>query len=403
MEDLRLLLNKYLNEKEIGEFLSALNSMDDNDIIAGIPVVDKAQVDFDFSSGKDQRILIDNIIIVSENLLSENKFCHLLLDLTQLMISNGELTLALEITQELTTLTDSNSKYLELRAENELMISKIYWAQAQWDDCEFHLSESQKTFQAVSSKSGLAKCENMYGTLYGEQGEIQKAQKHFEDALSFICDDEEVSLQAMILTNLGIIDTVQGNFEEAIWNFKNAVEKFEILNNLGQIARVHHNIGMLYTRMTKYDEALEEFNRCITISLGTNNLSNCAIAYIGKAYIYNKLDNQQLSEAFTDKAMEIAYKINDTLSIADIYKIKGMINSDLENFELSEEFFENSIRLNKDFESQYNLAESNGEMGKLLEKLDRNDDAKPFAQNAINYFREIFNDRPIAGLVELPI
>jgi tetratricopeptide (TPR) repeat protein len=403
IEDLKILLKKYLIENEIDEFIRTLNNLDDDGLIAGVPVIDKVQVDFEISSSKEQRYLIDNIITVSENLLTEEKFCRILLDLTQIMINNGELNLALEITQEVTALTESNPDYLEFHADNELLISKIYWTQAQWEDCEFHLEQAYSIFKKVSNRSGYVKCENMYGTVSGEKGEILKAKNHFEKALMFLEDDEDISAQAMILTNLGIIYTILGNFEKAMWNLKNAVEKYENLNDLGHIARVHHNIGMLYTRMAKYDEALEEFNKCITVSLGTNNLPNCAIAYIGKAYIYQVLDNQQLSDAFVDKAMEIAYKINDTLTIADIYKIKGMINSNLENFELSEEFFENSIRLNKDFDNKYNLAEGSAEMGKLLEKLDRKDDAKIFTQNAFDYFKELFHDRPISGMVEMAI
>ena len=175
----------------------------------------------------------------------------------------------------------------------------------------------------------------------------------------------------MILTNLGIINAIQGNYEKAIWNCKKSVEKFELLNDTRRLSRVYHNIGMLYTRLEKFDAALDEFNKCITISLANDYLSNCAVAYIGKAFIYTSLKNYSLADAYTDKAMEIAYKINDTLSIADIYKIKGMIQNNLNNFQLSEELFENSIRLNKDMENKSNEAETSVEMSKLLEKKDR--------------------------------
>jgi tetratricopeptide (TPR) repeat protein len=207
----------------------------------------------------------------------------------------------------------------------------------------------------------------------------------------------------MILTNLGIINTIHGDFQKAIWNYKTSIEKLDKLNDARRLSRVYHNVGMLYTRMEKYDDALDEFNKCISLSLDNDYLSNCAIAYIGKAFIYTKLKNPQLADAYTDKAMEIAYKINDTLSIADIYKIKAMIQSDLENFELSEELFENSIRLNKDMDNKLNEAESSAELGKLLDENERQEDAKHFKDSANNYFNKINCEKITAGLIEKPI
>ncbi len=68
------------------------------------------------------------------------------------------------------------------------MISKIYWSQAYWEECEFYISEATRIFASLSSKSGLAKCENMLGTFYGEKGEFDKAQKHLENALVLLRD-----------------------------------------------------------------------------------------------------------------------------------------------------------------------------------------------------------------------
>jgi tetratricopeptide (TPR) repeat protein len=207
----------------------------------------------------------------------------------------------------------------------------------------------------------------------------------------------------MILTNLGIINTINGDYEKAAWNYKNSIAKFEKLDDARRLSRVYHNLGMLYSQMENYDAALEEFNKCITVSMDNNYLSNCAVAYIGKAYIYTKLKNSALADAYTDKSMEIAYKINDTLSIADIYKIKGMIQNDMDNFQLSEEFFENSIRLNNDIESKLNEAESSVELGTLLQNTGRKEEANHYLESAANFFEGLKNVNFSVGLVNKSI
>ncbi len=374
--DLKNLILKYMSEELTLSFIKKLEEINSsNNKTLNISDIDKLQVEYELPQSINYRLLIDKVITYSEKILAKEQYYKLILDLAQLMLFVGENSFALEISENLYFKLNSSDEYTLLCAESSLMVSKVYWAQALWDESNYFITEAMQMFLSVSSKQGLAKCENMLGTLYGEKGKFEKAKIHFENALIFLRDAEDLHTSAMILTNLGIISTMQGDFEKAIWNYKNAVKKFEEVKDTRRLSRTYHNVGMLLTQMKNYDAALEEFNKCITLSLTNNYLSNCAIAYIGKAFIYTQLKNSPLADAYANKAMEIACKINDTLSIADIYKIKGMIQNDMDNFELSEELFENSIRLNRDIENELNEAESSNEMGKLLEKNKKKEEA----------------------------
>jgi tetratricopeptide (TPR) repeat protein len=388
VDDLKGLIINYMPEESAKDFIKELKeeiSLKFNET-GEMSELDKSQVEYKLPKGIDYRVLIDKVITYCEKVLPDEKFYRLLLDLSQMMLFAGENAFSLEVAENLLNKLNSHNEYSSICAETNLMISRIYWAQAYWDDCQYYVAEAVRIFKSIESKQGIAKCENMLGTLYGEKGEFDEAKKHLENALTFLKDEDDILSHAMILTNLGVINTIQGDYEKAIWNYKNSIEKFEKLSDTRRLSRVYHNIGMLYTRMEKYDAALDEFNKCITLSIDNDYLSNCAIAYIGKAFIYTKLKNSALANAYTDKAMEIAYKINDTLSIADVYKIKGMIQTDMENFQLSEELFENSIRLNKDMGNKLNEAESSVEMGNLLQKTERDEEAKKYIASAGNYF-----------------
>jgi len=378
VKNLKILLDNYLTAKDSQEIFNELRSDDclNNSDITEISELDKSQLELELPNGMDHRVLVDMMITHGEKQLQDEKYCNFLLDLSQLMFYAGETAFSLEIAEDLLSKLEASNNFQSIKAETNLMVSKIFWAQAYWDDCNHYVEEARRIFQSISSESGIAKCDNMLGTLYGEKGEFDIAQKHLENALEHLKEDDDTLFSSVILANLGIINTINGDFQKAIWNYKTSVEKLDKLNDARRLSRVYHNVGMLYTRMEKYDEALDEFNKCISLSLDNDYLSNCAIAYIGKAFVYTKLKNPQLADAYTDKAMEISYKINDTLSIADIYKIKAMVQSDLENFQLSEELFETSIRLNKDLDNKLNEAESSAELEKLLDETAKSDDAK---------------------------
>ncbi|MBK7499366.1 MAG: tetratricopeptide repeat protein [Ignavibacteriales bacterium] len=391
IEHVKKVLVNFLSQSDTEEFIKSIqvHAKSFSDLNDKISDLDKEQVNMNFTEGISERVIVDKIITLAERLLLKEKYLDLLLELAQYMIKIGNQSYALEILTDLKNFIGSEEIYRVHNGEANLLVSKIYWAQAQWDDCDFYLNEAYNNFKSAEFDKGYAKCENMFGTLYGEKGEFKKALAHFEAALAYLKKSDDIATQAMILTNLGIIYTIYGDFEKAIWNYKDAIEKFQKLNDKSRIARVYHNLGMLYTRMNEYYLALEHFNNSITLSIENQYLSNCAVSYIGKAYIYTKLKNLPLADAFTDKAMELACKLNDTLSIADIYRIKGIIQSNLNNFELSEEFFESSIRLNDDFESQYNKAESSQELGNLLTEENRKEEAKNHLKSADKVFKSI--------------
>ncbi|NWF89300.1 MAG: tetratricopeptide repeat protein [Ignavibacteriaceae bacterium] len=366
------ILSQYFDKNEIAKFYHnifdsvkledkteiKLNKIDESQLSAKIPI------------GIKEREVINHLTTFAEQKLTKESFLALLLELAHLTTFSGEVSIATELSQDVIAKCESDDKLLKYLAEAHLSLARIAWSQAYWDQSQKEVSTSYKIYSKLKDKEGFAKCENMLATIYGEQGDIQKSLTHLETGLAFLADSDNISLRAMFEVNLGILYNISGDNGKAIWNYKNALQKYEKLNDARRIARVRHNIGMLFTKMGEYQSALEEFNQSISISLENGYLSNCAIGYIGKAFIYTKLKNSALAEVFTDKAMEISYKINDTLSIADIYKIKGMIQGDLENFDLSEELFENSIRLNDDFNSKLNKAESEDELNILYNKID---------------------------------
>jgi tetratricopeptide (TPR) repeat protein len=391
IEQVKKVLLNFLSQSDADEFIKAIqihaNSF--SELNEKISDLDKEQVNMNFTEGISERVIVDKIITLAEKLLLKEKYLGLLLELAQIMIKIGNQSYALEILTDMKNVIGGEGEFRVQQGEANLLVSKIYWSQAQWSDCDFYLTEAYNNFKLAEFDKGYAKCENMLGTLYGEKGEFKKALAHFEAALDYLKESDDISTQAMILTNLGIIYTIYGDFEKAIWNYKDSIEKFQKLNDKNRMARVYHNIGMLYTRLKEYYLALENFNNSITLSIENQYLSNCAVSYIGKAYIYTKLKNLPLAEAFTDKAMEFACKLNDTLSIADIYRIKGIIQSNLNNFDLSEEFFENSIRLNDDFDSKFNKAESDQELGELLNQKNRKDEAEVHLKSAEQIFKDI--------------
>lgn len=402
LKDIEKILSNYLTQKDVADFTNELEKRK----VTGTKKIfrsrakDSYQLNDNFIDGSKERELIQGILSFIEGRISETSYYKIMLELSHLMIFNGELNLATEICENLIIKISGSTNYSSLEADTYLALAKISWSQAYWELSIRYVQKAYELYQTKGDNHGYAKCENMLGTISGEQGDVLEAYDHFKKGLEYISDIDDISLRCMFEINLGILLNMQGEYAKAMWNFKNALNKCIQLKDTRRTARVRHNMGMLYTKIKDYQAALEEFDASISISLEYNYLSNCAIGYLGKAFIYTKLNNTGLAQAFTDKALELAYKINDTLSIADVYKIKGMIQSNLENFELSEEMFENSLRLNEDFENKMNIAESSLELSDVYYKTERKNEAESLKKSAISYYTLIKAKGFIDNLLE---
>ena len=204
VNDLKNLLDDYMTEASSREFIKKLE--EDNSLYineeSDFSELDKSQVEYEVPKGIDHRVMVDKMITHCENDLPEERFYNLLLDLSQLMLHSGEVAFSLEIAEDLLGKLNSDDEYVSILAEANLMVSKIYWSQAIWDDCSYYVSKAMQLYLSIPSEPGIAKCENLLGTLYGEKGEFEKARHYLENALKHLKKEDDLSSCAMILANL---------------------------------------------------------------------------------------------------------------------------------------------------------------------------------------------------------
>ena len=216
----------------------------------------------------------------------------------------------------------------------------------------------------------------MLGSMYGDIGSIKKAKECFENSLSFLNPQTDIALIGMIETNIGILNSIRGDYDDSLLYFQRALIKYEQIKDLMRMSQLRHNLGMLHTQKGEYEAALREFDLSISISIKAGFLPNLVLSYLSKSYIYAKSNDLPLASAFADKSFELSRKLNDRLSIADIYKIKGIIERKLKHYDLSENYLLTSLRLNIELENILNQAETLSELGDLYIEVNKKEEAK---------------------------
>jgi tetratricopeptide (TPR) repeat protein len=393
-------LPDFFNKNQLDEFISLYQSS-----IAGKSglesIQENKQLEYKIQDGLDYRSQIDLLTTFSGNRLAKEKFLSLLLYISQASITNGEFIAAIDINQKIILLTAEDKNMMDLHANAHLLVGEIYSRQANWRDGFIFINKALEIFSSVNDVKGIAKCENLLGTIHGDLGDIKSAIENFESALEKSNEEPNHIEKGKIEINLGIVSTIKGLFDEALNYFKRALINYEKVGDKKRIAEIHQNIGMVYSKKGDYKYAINEFDESLSYAIEANYLQNIGIVYLSKAFAYSKMNDFSLANAFADKSMEVAHKLNDKLTIAEVYKIKGIIQRSLQNFILAENYFETSLRLNIEAGNQLNRAETYQELGALYKEMGKLKQSKENFKLALEYFKKINSEPDISNLEKL--
>jgi len=343
------------------------------------------------------RILIDSTITYAASKLVEDIYPGFILELTTILSETCCINLAEEILINTISVARSDKTYALLL----LLLADISIRKSFWDNSINLLNQAVEILNEFDDKLNLAKCENLFGTLYGEKGEIQSAKKHFLKATEYLKDNIDENLSASLENNLAILENISGNLAASKEHYYNALKKFEALKQVKKIAETRHNIGMLYFAERNYENAVSEFDKAINIALREDFQSVLSISYLAKANVLLSIKNYNETSVFCYKAMNAAIKSDDKLTIADIYRIIGILEREMNHYDSAENYFHVSLRLNKELANQLNYAETAYELGNLY-NLKRNKDAmSEWLNKALTYYTEINASEKIKEIEEL--
>jgi len=384
--ELDQLLKQYFAEEDLNQmnFKSSPQKEDNNNVSEKINDFYRSQLDINPDSF-NERIKIDRTITFSAKQLIPDKFCEFMLDLGRLCISNGKLNLANEIFKK--TIKNSDNNFY--KAESMLELADVFSRRADWPGCLRTVAEAETMYREIKDSSGIAKCYNLKGVVYGEQGEMEKAKSSFQKSLSHLNIEKDVELAANLNTNLGIIDNIQENKDDAKNYFKNALLFYKKLGNHRRMGEIHYNIGMSEFESGEFDAASDSFDEGIEIAKNGRFMSILCLLYLVKSQLLIEQDDINAASDFVNKAFEMSHNVDDKLTSADIYKVKGIIERRRKNYKLSETYLLNSLRINTSLKNETNIAETSLELADLYKETDSPESKNSYLKIALNYYKKI--------------
>jgi tetratricopeptide (TPR) repeat protein len=231
--------------------------------------------------------------------------------------------------------------------------------------------------------------DNILGTNYAEQGKTTMAEKFFHKAYVAFEESGQDEMIGTALMNLGIVQNIRGNYQQALGQYRRAQSIFERLGDLRRLAQLHHNIGMTYLQWNRTKEAIVEFDASYFLGSKQQQEPVMATSLLGKANAFYKRSDLDVAAKLVGQALALFEQCGDRLGQADGYKLKGMIFRDKKDYVLASSCFQTSLRINRDLDNKLNIAETFFELGLMERHRRRNQPALEAFGEAAALFRQV--------------
>ncbi|SRX54221.1 tetratricopeptide repeat-containing sensor histidine kinase [Aequorivita sp. CIP111184] len=210
---------------------------------------------------------------------------------------------------------------LRLIAMGQFKIGNIY-------DSENAVVEALSLIESYPQKDtvieGRKALYNQLGQIYRESNNYDKALETYNLSLEY---SRSLSDSITIINNKANVYKDLGNYEKAAENLALAYKKIEVSADSLKLAMVLDNLGIVQSKLGN-PNALSNLNRALQIRESKNDLSKTYSSYKNLALYFFDINNEKQAQLFANKAYQAATKLNSITYLQDALSLFVSMNAD---------------------------------------------------------------------------
>jgi len=215
--------------------------------------------------------------------------------------------------------------------------------------------------EILDNKNYILNAYNVLGTLSRNLYEFDESIDYYSKCLDVIREVNNISLEAILLGNLGLTYDAMGKFPEAIKFVNKAIKIDDSLGLKSGLIRHYGNAANTYRSMGELDKSIELLELGISIAEELNDQYSIGIMLSSLAIAYNVKGNYGLALENNFKSLEISRFFNDVQSELNTLGNIGLDYQYNGNFLLALEYHNKSIALIE----EYGLVNNGSALGNI--------------------------------------
>jgi predicted ATPase/class 3 adenylate cyclase len=208
-----------------------------------------------------------------------------------------------------------------------------------------------------------AECEVGLGSIDWRNSLSFDAQRHFQEARSVFAREGLQRLEAKVINNLGLLQSMAGNAEGSLALFIEALALQEEIGDWDDIRKVRNNIADTHYRLGQYDQSARAYESLLTYAESRGDARWESMAHAGLADVSLLLGRVDEAETHATDAAQAALSVGPGVELGIAYRLAGDVARMRGNWALAIQEYQKAI-------PPLEAAAEPSELGKATEGLE---------------------------------
>ncbi len=251
-------------------------------------------------------------------------------------------------------------------------IARSYEVDADYTAAEDCAVAAVATAELGDERNALGHALNVLAAVRWRQGDLDHAEQLFHEALDRGTSTTDPRLQVDVMTNLGTLASIRGDFREALRYYQEALAHGRLYSLLDNILVALNNLGMANMALGRHDAADEAFTEALTIANALGGLSTRIQLEVNSAAL--QIEKRDFAEAKRrcDRAMALAEHLDDARANGEAQKVYGIIARETGDLSAAEQHLTDARRMAAAANDLALEGDASRELAELYGRLGRN-------------------------------
>ncbi|MFL5607103.1 MAG: HD domain-containing phosphohydrolase [Gemmatimonadaceae bacterium] len=268
-------------------------------------------------------------------------------------------------------------------------IARSYEVDADYQAAEDCAVAAVATAELGDERNALGHALNVLAAVRWRQGDLDHADQLFHEALERGTSTTDPRLQVDVMTNLGTLASIRGDFREALRYYQDALAHGRLYSLLDNILVALNNLGMANMALGRHEAAEDAFSEALTIANALGGLSTRIQLEVNSAAL--QIEKRDFPEAKRrcDRAMALAEHLDDARANGEAEKVYGIIARETGDLAAAETHLETARQMAASANDLALEGDASRELAELYARLGRNRETLQALNRAHSCFTQL--------------
>jgi tetratricopeptide (TPR) repeat protein len=211
-----------------------------------------------------------------------------------------------------------------LAAEAHFRLGRVCWKQGRFGPALAAFENARAVAERAGDSELIARVDNGIGAVHYALGDYTSARQAYDRALAGSTD---IAMHGKIILNLGVIENILGNFDNALLHYERAQRLFEDSGDEGSATLALHNRGMVEADLKRWSDADRSFLRAIELATTMGNRELVARSLVNRTEVL--IEHRAYDDAVDhcDQALIIYQDVSDEVGRGEALRWRSRARS----------------------------------------------------------------------------